>query len=177
MNIDPAAILSSLSGQRKEKMLHYQMDNERKMCAAVYLLLKKGLKQEYGITVNPVFDYTENGKPFLADFPHIHFNFSHCNKGVICAIDSHPVGVDIEEICPYEDDLVRYTMNDGEWHQIKESTDPHQEFLKIWTMKESYLKLTGEGLRDDMKTVFPNKGKYTTVIDSGRRYIYSVCRW
>lgn len=176
-DIDTDMVRCFLSEQRKTQMLQFKLDIDRKLCAAAYMLLKQGLQQEYGIMENPVFDYAESGKPFIAGYPDIHFNISHCKQAAICAIDVRPIGVDIEEICSCEDDVKRYILNDEELRCVNESADSEVELMKYWTMKESFLKLTGEGLRNDLKTVFPNDAKYTTVVNSERRYIYSICQW
>lgn len=177
INLDIAESLCFLSEQRKMQMHLFRNDIDKKLCVAAYILLKQGLQEEYGITDNPVFDYSETGKPYISGYPDIHFNFSHCKQAAICVIDRKPVGVDIEEICHYGDDVRRFVLSDDEWCRVNGAADSEVEFMKYWTMKESYLKLTGEGLRDDLKTVFPNEAKYTTVLNSERRYIYSICQW
>lgn len=176
-NIDISASLALLSEQRLKQMAQFKFEKERQLCVAAYLLLRQGLREEYGITDKPVFGFMEGGKPFLIEYPSIHFNISHCKNAVVCALESHPIGIDVEEICSYEEDVKRFAMNDMELQQINEAADPDVEFAKYWTMKESFLKLTGEGLRDDLKTVFPNEAKYSTVVNAQGGYVYSVCCW
>ena len=47
-------------------------------------------------------------------------------------------------------ELVGATMSDAEQCQIASSPNPAQAFMRLWTMKESLLKLTGEGISDDL---------------------------
>ena len=49
-------------------------------------LLAEALKREYRIQVLPRIERTENGKPYFADYPEIHFNYSHCKNAVVCAV-------------------------------------------------------------------------------------------
>ena len=151
--IDLNAVLPQLSEQRREQVLRFKHEGSRKQCAAAYLLLKRALKEVYGIDENPVFEYDEGGKPTLKGHSEIHFNLSHCAKAVACVVADRPVGIDVEETCRYKDNLARYAMNDEEYNQITRSDNPALTFTKLWTMKEALLKYTGEGLRRDIKTV------------------------
>ena len=77
----------------------------------------------------------------------------------------------------YKENLVGYTMNDKECSRIMGSGHPEVEFIRLWTMKEALLKLTGEGISSDMKTALTDAGNYhfETVIEQEKRYIYTVC--
>lgn len=46
--------------------------------------------RHHGITGNPVFEYVKHEKPVLRDYPDIHFNLSHCRRGIMCVIDDMP---------------------------------------------------------------------------------------
>ncbi len=72
--------LPLLSVQRREQCLKFKYELGRKQCAAAYLLLCQGLREEYGITEPPIFAYGEHGKPMIVDHPDIHFNMSHCRE-------------------------------------------------------------------------------------------------
>lgn len=49
----------------------------------------------------------EFGKPFLAGRENIHFNLSHSGEWVAAALDSQPVGVDVEAVEPLDFDVLR----------------------------------------------------------------------
>lgn len=171
---DFEAALPLLSEQRREQALKFKHEQGRKTCAAAYLLLCEGLRKEYGITEKPVFEYGEHGKPFMIGHPEIHFNISHCREAAVCVISNRPVGVDVESIREYKDSLVRYTMNEAEIALITQSPRPEETFTRLWTMKEAVLKLSGEGLRNDMKTVLTGRERIETVVNTERGYVYSV---
>ena len=172
------AALPLLSEQRRLQALKFKHEQGRKTCAMAYLLLCEALRQEYGITELPLFEYGEHGKPFIVGHPDIHFNFSHCREAVICVVSNRPVGVDVESIREYRDSLVRYTMNDQEVQQIESAERPDVEFIRLWTMKEAVLKLSGRGIVDDLKHVLTDAktSELTTVVDPEVRYVYSICR-
>ena len=48
INIDE--VLPLLSEQRREQVLRYKHEGARKQCAAAYLLLKRALKEVYGVS-------------------------------------------------------------------------------------------------------------------------------
>ena len=173
-HFDFEAALPLLSAQRREQALRFRHEQGRKTCAAAYLLLCEGLRKEYGITEPPTFEYGEHGKPQLVGLPHIHFNLSHCREAAICVLSDRPVGVDIESIREYKESLARYTMNDDELQHILHAERPDVEFIRLWTMKEAVLKLSGSGITDDLKGTLDGSKVIKTVINEKKGYIYSV---
>ena len=166
--------LAQLSEQRREQALRFRHELGRRTSAAAYLLLCEGLQREYGISEKPVFEYGEHGKPMIAGHPDIHFNLSHCREAVLCVVSDRPVGCDVESIREFHESLVRYTMNDAEVLQIEQAPHPAAEFIRLWTMKEAVLKLSGEGIRDDLKGVLQGKDGFQTVVNQEKNYIYSI---
>ena len=96
LNIDLA--LKQVSPQRREAALRYMRDIDRKLSLAAFLLLMEGLEKEYGISEPPVLAFGPHGKPFLRDYPHIHFNLSHCSRAALCVVGDAPVGCDVETV-------------------------------------------------------------------------------
>ena len=64
------------------------------------LLLRRALREEYGLTELPRIETGEKGKPFFLERPELHFNLSHCQTAVACALDALPLGVDVQEPRP-----------------------------------------------------------------------------
>jgi 4'-phosphopantetheinyl transferase len=174
-HFDFEAALPYLSAQRREQALQFKFELGRKTSAAVYLLLCKGLREEYGITEPPVFEFGEHGKPSIVGHPDIHFNMSHCREAAICVLSNRPVGVDVESVREFHESLVRYTMHDEEVRQIEQAERPDVEFIRLWTMKEAVLKHSGRGIVDDLKHVLDDTPlELTTVVDPENRYVYSI---
>ncbi len=173
---DLDAALAAVSDQRREQALRFRHERGRRLCVAAYLLLKEALGKEYGITGNPILGYAPGGKPFIVGHPHIHFNLSHCRHAAVCAVSDRPVGVDIEVVRPYNAALARYTMSDDELRQIEAADRRDAAFIRLWTMKEAVLKLSGKGLRSDLKSALSSSADVDFEIIERPGYICTVCR-
>jgi len=172
-DFDLEAGLREISEQRREQALKFKYELGQRLCVLAYQLLKQGLREGYGITENPVFEYNEHGKPSIVGHPEIFFNLSHCKHAAVCVISDQPVGVDVESIREYKDSLAHYTMNDEELREIESAEHPDVAFIRLWTMKEAALKLIGTGISNDLKTVISDSYVFTTV--EKEQYIYTVC--
>ncbi len=172
--------LQCLPQWRRDAALAYKHHVGRVQCAEAYLLLMQALCEGYGIEDEQTFDTGEHGKPSLHDHPEIHFNLSHCKKGVICVVDDAPVGCDIESIATKVDpQLCNYCMSEQETEQIMTAKEPTIEFARLWTMKEAVVKLTGEGLITPLREILDNIPGITieTHADEAHGYVYSIAQY
>lgn len=172
--------LQSLPDWRRDQALKYSVPEGRRNCTLAYTLLCRALKEEYGINDSPTFIIGEHGKPVLAEYPHIHFNISHCHTAILCAVSHQPIGVDIESTGrKTSDTLIRYTMNEEEKELIKASTG--NTFLRLWTMKEALVKLWGKGLHGNIPSLLlPTNTTditFTTEENTDRGYVFSIAQY
>lgn len=151
--LDLPAALAAVSDQRREHALRYRKEHDQRLSLAAYRLLQRALRVEYGIMESPPFGFEAHGKPILVGRPDIHFSLSHCHEAAACVVGSSPVGIDVESLNHYDAILVEKVMNDEEQQLITSSSDPALSFIRLWTMKESLLKMTGEGIATDMRHV------------------------
>lgn len=96
----------------------------------------------------------KNGKPcFASDIP-LNFSISHADPYVILALSDREVGCDVERIRPVSTDIAGRFFCLEEYEAImavSDMTERLHTFFRLWTMKESFLKITGEGFRLSMK--------------------------
>lgn len=175
-DFDFQAALANVSLERQDYALRYRRELDRRLCVAAYMLLQQALKAEYNIEEPPLFIYGAHGKPALKNHPGIHFNLSHCDEAAVCIISNRPVGIDVESISPFDSELAAITMNPEELRIIKSSTDPAIAFTRFWTMKESLLKLTGEGITDNLHGILSNADQYHFVTEEHEKDGY-VLTW
>jgi 4'-phosphopantetheinyl transferase len=73
---------------------------------------------------------------------------------VVVAVASAPVGIDVERIRkPRLDVALRFFSEEEKGVLLKlPDEEQTQYFYRLWTIKESYLKLTGEGLTASLNT-------------------------
>lgn len=168
-------MLPRLPQWRRQKALSYRRDIDRFLCAKSFLMLEDMLREGFGLEKCPEFSFGSCGKPFFRDFPDIHFNISHCRRGIACMADTGPVGVDIEEI-HYHEDLADVVLSPVELSIVLASDERDVKFTELWTLKESFLKLTGEGLRDDMRDILSGTSgiSFTTEVRRDSGYVCST---
>jgi phosphopantetheinyl transferase len=89
----------------------------------------------------------EKGKPISKD---VKFNISHSHGIVVLALNKdREIGVDIELVRPSSNELKSRICSDFEYNF---ATDD-EKFMSIWTAKEAFLKMTGDGLIHDLKSI------------------------
>jgi len=91
-------LLPRISESRRSRVLSMKQESTRVQSVLAELLLRRALREEFGLTELPKIETGEKGKPFFPDHPEIHFNLSHCKYAVACALDRAPVGVDAEAL-------------------------------------------------------------------------------
>ena len=179
--LDVARALERVSAQRRAVALRYLRESDRQLSLAAYLLLQEALEKEYGITRPPEFSFGPHGKPFLRDYPHIHFNLSHCPGAALCVVGDAPVGCDIETVPQRLDlDLCRYCYSQEELDAILRAEHPQQAFCTLWTRKEAFLKYTGEGLTDHLPGLLASpkaaEVHFESHVAGDASYVYTLCR-
>lgn len=87
----------------------------------------------------------EYGKEYIKN-KGIFYNVSHTGGLLCAAVSDSEVGVDCETIREVDHlALAKRYFTDAEYESVRKSDDPEDEFFRIWTKKESYVKYTGEG--------------------------------
>jgi 4'-phosphopantetheinyl transferase len=146
--------LSFFPNWRKDKMLNYKFLKGKLQCALAYLLLIHALREEGVFVDMPEFIYGEHNKPYLKNYPGWYFNISHCKNAVCCVLSRKEVGIDIEEIKEYKEDLAAYVSSDEELNMLHCCDNQADEFYKLWTRKEAVFKMLGSGIvTNDIKNI------------------------
>lgn len=137
--------LQLLPKNRRNRALRYRRTIDRWNCVVTYLMLQYGLRECFGIT-SFEFAFGKYGKPYLPEYPDIHFNISHCDAGCAVVVADCPVGVDIQDVRPFSWDVARQVCSELELAELERCANRDRLFAKMWVMKESYSKMTGEGI-------------------------------
>ena len=129
------------------------------------------LKKDYGMKQCPEILKDEYGKPYLEGHL-LCFNVSHSGEYLAIAISENPVGVDIQKTQEIKPGMYRKVVRGEELNLIGE--ERQKDFLRLWALKESFVKADGRGLRISMKDYWFEKenGQYF-VNYGGQRAAYT----
>ena len=136
--------LNQVTKKRRERINSYLRIEDKARCLVAGLLLR----QVCGVIDDDQLVYGQHGKPQLKDSD-LYFNLSHSGDYVVLATADREIGIDIEKVCPristacHKIEAQVFTKEEQIWLQQQ---DNDNAFYRLWTAKESVMKLIGEGL-------------------------------
>jgi 4'-phosphopantetheinyl transferase len=138
-----------LDREKARRLERFRRDEDFQRGLLGDLLIRSMISRHTGLDGQTlVFGAGPLGKPCLVEHPNVEFNMSHSGAWVVCALDRAPVGVDVEQIKPIEPDLSRRFFSADEDRRLRniDAASRLEQFFMLWTLKESYAKMTGLGL-------------------------------
>lgn len=145
---------SNMSESRRQRCLRYKSEADRRRMALGDMLAKKLISEAYRCSAKSIsLENLPSGKPkaYVGD-KEIFISISHSGDFVACALSTATVGIDIEVKREVSDGLARRALSRDEYAYVTafegdfSAKEQNEAFFRIWTAKEAYLKLTGEGL-------------------------------
>jgi 4'-phosphopantetheinyl transferase len=166
-----------LSDDELSRANKYHQEKDKRVYESGHVFIRKILSHYTGIDASKLeLSPVVNRKPELLNAPfRIHFNISHSGSKILVAVGfNSDVGVDVEKIIPDFDmegfAESNYHPNEVAHFRSLKDRDETDYFYFVWTRKEAWLKLTGEGINDklreldfsgkDMKTHMPAQGHH-----------------
>lgn len=182
---DPVLLMRAMTLSLPERQKKAQSIHNDKIRAAS---LTAGLLLKYGLHRCGVPDadirYTEKGKPYLAG-GRLCFSLSHSGEYAACAIDQKAIGVDIQKIVAVSPRAVSRFCTAEERRYLNDSSDLCRDVIRLWALKESWLKATGKSpadmfnasftLRDDGTADGP-EGFVYRLYEEIPEYVLAVCQ-
>lgn len=175
--------VNMLHQERAEKIGAYKMSADRIRGLGAGLLLERGLEgyladlraneevngRDGNKECNPSYeipkdeegryiiryDYGLQGKPYLIDYPDVHFSLSHSGNMAVLAISDREVGIDVQERRGYQEKVAKRFYHEKEIAEIEAISDTVGKsncFYQMWTAKEAYIKYTGKGMRQELRS-------------------------
>jgi len=150
----------------KDRKAFLEFKNIKKIQLSLFgqILVRYVLSNCYKIDLSKLeLKKNNHGKPYFECLP-IFFNISHSGNWIIASFSEKEIGIDIERIRdPIYKVANRFFSNDElslleiEKNEIKKK----ELFFKIWTAKESYVKMLGRGISYSLNnfTVLINEEK------------------
>ena len=159
------AAFGAVSAERKDKVLRYRFLKDRVLSLGAEILLREALKEQ-GVEITEIsYGYKTNGKPFLKGVEGFDFNISHSEDFVMVAVSENETGCDIEKITGIDLEIAKKFFFREEYENIAAlpaSEERNGLFFRYWTLKESFMKATGLGVRlplDSFQILIGSDGK------------------
>ena len=162
---------SLMDDMRKQKVDILANEKNKKQTVAGEMLAKKTISNYLNISYDSIkIIEAENGKPFAENLD-IHFNISHSDNIVVCAISETEIGIDIEKLRPINLKVAKRFCSCEELNYIfgfspcdkdfcfTENTEILTRFFEIYTKKESVVKYNGNGISDLKNAKISDKTK------------------
>lgn len=136
----------AMADDRRRHKVDALSEDAARACLGAYALLGLALEKN-GLSMGE-WTYSAEGKPRFADENMPNFSLSHSERYALCALSDDEVGCDIQYMRPFDSRIAKKVMSCSELSEYgKLNGDSATEyFYRIWTVKESYVKFTGEGL-------------------------------
>ncbi|MBR0535141.1 MAG: 4'-phosphopantetheinyl transferase superfamily protein [Clostridia bacterium] len=144
--------ISLASPEKQQRITRFCHEGDKKRSVAGEMLAKKSIAETLNIAPEEIIiKVTSQGKPYVEDRP-IHFNISHCEDYVVCAVNEKEIGIDIEKIRDVNLSIAErfFTHSEREYLNNGDTADKNKRFFEIWTAKEAYLKWLGSGITDEL---------------------------
>ncbi len=142
-------LMRAVSPEQRERLgrMHSRDEVRRSVLAELLLRALVAERRGDGGSVFAI-ERGDYGKPYLRHMPGLQFALSHAGRWVVCALDNHPVGVDVEEKRPLADGYPENFFSPQERSELNRLAGIQQRdrFFAMWTLKESAGKATGKGL-------------------------------
>lgn len=169
-----AAAYAAVSPERQQRTDRFRFPRDRRLSLGAELLLRYALHQA-GENIHPEFTCNANGKPYLKNSP-LFFSLSHSGDYVLCALASCEVGCDIQEMHPMDLRIAKRFFAPEEYADIAaQPTETAQTalFYRYWTLKESFMKVTGLGMQLPFSAFRILRGEELSVLQSVDARSYS----
>ena len=169
-----AYALVSLARRQMADALRRPADQRR--CLAAGLLLRHTLAA-WG--ADPAALETDRyGKPYLPVGPE--FSLSHSGDYVLCAAADRAVGCDVQRVGDLNLRVARRCLTDMEYADVLAQADPVAQalrFYRYWTLKESYVKAIGLGIRLSFREIDIRLGPPVTLHHQGGERAFGLAEF
>jgi 4'-phosphopantetheinyl transferase len=116
-------------------------------------LLSIAVWEQWGMDKLPDRVRGERGKPRFVGAECREFNLSHSQNLALCALDTCPVGVDIQVIRTWRTGLPERVCSGAEWAWLEQQPDRQRALTLLWALKECRVKQSGEGLTHAIREI------------------------
>ena len=146
-----SSLLSYISYERRVKILRFQNSNDKKRSLIAEIMIRMSTFYSLGISpLHTKISYNAYGKPYIDNVRGYKFNISHSGNYVAFAKSRNKIGIDIEYMRETEFSIAKrcYTERECQYINSFETLEKRLDaFYRLWTLKESYIKAIGKGMK------------------------------
>lgn len=152
-----ARLAGLLSEAEREQAARFHFERNRLEYVAAHALLRLMLSEAAGGAPGDwAFEAEPDGKPVVEGRRGPHFNLSHCQGLVACAVSAQvAIGVDVEPVdrrAPLDVAERWFAPAERAWLFALPEAERALGFFRLWTMKEAFIKATGKGIGQGLQT-------------------------
>ena len=163
-----AVAQTTLSPARIQKAGRLAKPEDRLRCLGAGLALDAALRT-IGLRERDLhMAYTAHGKPVFPSHPSVHFSLSHSGEWCLCGLDDSPIGVDVQQRRHLDVvSLAQHYFSPEESAMIITLPESQRAdtFFRLWTAKESVLKLEGTGLSGSLSSAQVHVGSTLSLVN------------
>jgi 4'-phosphopantetheinyl transferase len=145
--------LGAVSETKRARLRRYLRKEDTLRSLLGDVLARMEIGRRFGMSNREIeFAYGPFEKPLLKHWDARHFNISHSGEWVFCAVDTEPVGIDVQEIREMGLDIAESFFSKQEFADLMAQPDRERVsyLFQLWTLKESYIKATGRGFSEGL---------------------------
>ena len=147
---DYNSCLALMEKDRREYIQSITEQNTRMQSVYGEWLVKTTLAKLLDTNEENIIIERKNGKPFIKNSP-LYISISHSGNFVAAAFSQAEIGIDIEVMREINLNVAKKFCTNNDLEFLNSQENKTEAFFKIWTAKEAYLKITGEGIKDMKK--------------------------
>ena len=146
--------LHLVSAERQQRIETTRRLETKASLLAAGILFQEVMTKSFGISDLEI-QTNEYGKPYLKNHPSLYFNISHSANIAVLTVSDTECGVDIENTAkPHEAmGVANRFFSRNEYAAMMLSANPNEAFCRLWTLRESYVKMRGKGFAIGLSTL------------------------
>ena len=133
---------------RQQKIDRYRFPGGKRLSLGVGALLQAACLEQGIPGADEDILLGEHGKGFFRNIPDAFFSLSHSGERAMCLISSVEAGCDVQKVEPVRWPVAERVFSETEQAWLRQQEKDGRgdiSFTRLWALKESFLKMTGEG--------------------------------
>lgn len=147
-------VFDNMSNYRKDKYLQIKSASSKAECMAGSYLLNHALMPYNLREADLYYTFGKNKKPYISNIEDFYFNISHSGQYAILSVSDNEIGCDIQKTGNIKQNIAKrfFSQVENEFLNSFDNDRKEKEFFRLWSIKEAYLKYTGDGLSKELSS-------------------------